>query len=91
MSICTNVHLYTIIICTDGAALYMCPCMLLVIACALYYWVYLHQLQYAYICGYCKITNNFYVTVLCLIISLHSPSYNIVRCGFCVVVWHFNR
>ena len=32
-ALCTSVHLYTITICTDGRAIYMCPCMLLTIAC----------------------------------------------------------
>ena len=27
---------------------------------------------------------------LCLLISLHSPSYNIVGCGLCVTVWCFS-
>ena len=39
-SICTRVCLHTIIICTDNMAVYMCPCMLLVIAGVLQYWLY---------------------------------------------------
>ena len=41
-AICTSVHLYTIIIGTDGVVVYMWPCMLLVIACTLYYWLNVH-------------------------------------------------
>ena len=37
--ICTSVYLYTVI-CTDGMAVYMSPCMLLIIPCSLYYFLY---------------------------------------------------
>ena len=61
--ICTSVHLYIIIRCTDGMTVYMCPGMLLVIACVYYYWIYVHQQWYAYVCGYHKVMDNFYVIV----------------------------
>ena len=62
-TICTSAHLYTNIICTDGTAVYVCPCMLMVTACALHNWIYVCQLWYAYIGGYCNIMDNIYVTV----------------------------
>ena len=48
---------------TDGIAVCMCPCMLLVIACTSYYWLYKYPLQYVYICGQCKIMDTFHVIV----------------------------
>ena len=26
----------------------------------------------------------------CSIVTLHPPSYNIARCGFCVIKWHLS-
>ena len=83
--ICRSVHLCTIIKCPDGMAVYMCPCTLLVIVCE-HYWLYVCQLQYADICGYFKIRWLLYCCS-CLIISLHPPSYNIVKMSFWVAVW----
>ena len=34
---CTGVHLYTIVICTDGIIIGMCPCLLLVPICVVYH------------------------------------------------------
>ena len=45
--ICTRVHLYTMSICTDVAIIDVCPYLLLVAACALYYWLGVLHLLYA--------------------------------------------
>ena len=66
-----NVHLYTIIICTDGMAIYRCLCSLLAIACVICYWLDVHQQWYAYLCGYRKATDNFMLAFV---------SYNITKC-----------
>ena len=48
-ALCTSVCLYTILICTDGMVVYVCPCILLTTACAVDYWLHGHQLQHIYI------------------------------------------
>ena len=35
-------------ICTDSMLVYMCPCLLLAIACVIYYWLDLCQLRYTH-------------------------------------------
>ena len=40
-AICTSMHLYTIIIFSDGTSVCMCPCKILFIACMLYYGMYI--------------------------------------------------
>ena len=62
-AICTSVCLCTIIICTYGTMVYMCSCILLFIACVLYYMIYVCQHWYVCICGDWKIMDNFYVIV----------------------------
>ena len=57
--ICTNVHLYRIIICTNGMVIYMCTCLWLAIACVIDYWLDMYQLKYTYMYGYCKVMDNF--------------------------------
>ena len=59
----TSVHLYTIIICELGMVVYMCLCMLLLIACVLYFGLYVCQLWHVHICGNCIIMHICYVTV----------------------------
>ena len=62
-ALCTSVHLNTNIICVDGMAVYMCPCILMTIAYVVDYWIFMWQLQYVYTYGYCKIMDKFYVSV----------------------------
>ena len=59
----TSVNLYTIIIYTDGIAVYMCPCMLFVSTCVICCWLHMWQLWYAYVCGYFKVTDLYYIGV----------------------------
>ena len=77
--ICKSVYLYTIITCTDGMAVYMYPCMLLVTCVATAVCISMLILQsYGYILYYCS----------CFIILLDPPSYNVLSCGFCITILH---
>ena len=77
----SRVHLYKIMVFTDGTTRNMCPYALLTAIGAVCYWLTVYHLwcasmwilyNYRYIC----------VTVWCTVLSLYTPSYNIVRCGF---------
>ena len=68
-ALCRGVHLYTNVLCIDGMAVYMCPCILYAIACAEDYWLYLCQLQYIFVYGYCRVKDKF-CQCSCLILSL---------------------
>ena len=81
----TNVCLYIIMVCIDCMTIFMHPCVVLTAINAIYYWLTVYcpwcasmqiLYNYSYIC----------VTVQCTILSLHPPSYNIVRYGFCLTV-----
>ena len=62
--ICTSLWLNTIILCTDGVVVYMCPCILLVLVCAIDpQAICLSTVVCTYIYGYCKVTDKFYIRV----------------------------
>ena len=81
--ICTRVHLYTIIICTDGMTIVMCPCMLLAAICAVCHWLDVCELWCASV-GIMQLQIHL-CNCSCPVILLHPP-YNGARCGFCLIV-----
>ena len=54
--LCTRVHLYTIVICADGAFNFMCPYLLLVASCAICHWLGVFTGNMC-LCGYHVITD----------------------------------
>ena len=79
----TRMCSYTIPICTDGAVMDMCLCLVSVTICMLCYWLAIH-LWYASMWVLCNY--RFLCHCSCSIISIHPP-YNTVRYGVCVFVW----
>ena len=63
----TRVHLYTIVICTDGAIKEIFPCLLLVVTCAVCLWMALYH--------FCFASMSIFVVTDILIISVHAPYY----------------
>ena len=83
--LCTRMYLNTIALSTDGTIVNMCPCLLLVVICAVCQWPGVFYYWYACIwilCNYRCICVNINV----LTISLHPPSSNVVKCSFCIPV-----
>ena len=81
----TRMHLYAIVICTDGTITNMCLCFLLVAICVVCHCpgvFYYLDWSVLIFCNYGCI----FVIVHVLAISIHPPLYSIARCNFFVTV-----
>ena len=76
-------YVYKIIISTDSATIDMCQCLLLATVRMVCHWLntYLYGYNVIKIC-LCHYS--------CPIMSLHPPSYNIIRCGLCLMIRCFS-
>ena len=80
-AICTCLHLWTLNICTDGVAVYLCPCILLASACVIDYQLFVSWLHNGYIYWYCKLMDKSYICV-------HVLHYH-HNAGGHFFVWHY--
>ena len=85
-AIYTRMHLYKIMICTDGTAIDMYQCVLLVTFCMVCYWLKVYHLwcvslriicEYRYIHASCLYTT----------ITLHPPPQKVATHDFCLIMF----